>query len=238
MNKLKVLLAFTMFYLMFYAPCFSQDSTIDDSGIKLGVNLPSVAGADTIVGKLITNLLDNKEAIFGLKLGVNRHWKERGTFNFEANHGLLFGMYMKRPLGKFVATNFEGQVIQMGYRINNTIDPNLDKIVINRTYLQVNPGLCFTPVKFIDIYADASLGVLIKNKTKWFYRTGVEEGRYGSLRIFDIGAKFGVNVWLNRIGVGVEYYHGLINTDMDIDVGTEYISTNHAFAITAKYTIN
>lgn len=146
----------------------------------------------------------------------------------------MFGMFIKKPYGKFIALSYVWQVQQMGYQITNTIDPNLEKILINRNYIQVMGGIHIMPTKFIDLSAHAYFGVG-GGKEKWHFDTGVEERDETDLREMDAGAKLGATVWLKKIGLGVEYYHGLLNTKKG--TGSNFVFTNRAYSVVAKFII-
>jgi len=93
----------------------------------------------------------------------------------------------------------------------------------------------FTPMKFIDVYAGAYIGIVVINNQEWFYTSGLEEREDSSLRQFDAGWRLGTTVWLKRIGIGLEYYNGIINTDTI--TGPEFVFTNRAFSLVGKYLI-
>lgn len=176
----------------------------------------------------------SNDSSWGLKLGVSNHWQNEGDFNFDADIGFLGGMYFKKPFGKFIATSYEWQVMQMGYRINETNTPDLEKIIINRNYIQAIVNLHVTPVQLIDISIGVYGGIAIGSNEKWHYVSEVEEReKEDNLRQLDIGAKLNLSLWLNKLGLGLEYYHGVVNTNTV--TGSDFIFTNRAISISAKY---
>ena len=179
---------------------------------------------------------ETNDSSWGLKFGASRHWQNEGSFNFDADLGFLGGMYFMNPKGKYIATSYEWQVMQMGYRINETTSSNLEKIVINRTYIQVLYNFHFTPANFIDISLGAYGGFAVNSNEKWHFTSGVDErDEENNLRQFDAGAKLSASFWLNRIGLGLEYYHGFVNTDTE--TGPDFVFTNRAVSLSAKWTM-
>ena len=175
-----------------------------------------------------------EDSSWGLKLGASRHWQNEGDFSFASDLGYLGGMYFKKPHGRFIATSYEWQVMQMGYRVKETTIQNLEKIIINRTYIQTLFNFHVTPVRFIDISFGLYGGIAVNSNEEWHFTSEVDvKDEEQNLRQLDVGAKFNISFWLNRIGLGLEYYHGFVNTDTE--TGPDFVFTNRAISLSAKY---
>jgi len=180
--------------------------------------------------------VNEKDYKWGLKPGGSLHWQNEGDFHFDTDFGWLFGMYFIKQRGKLLATSYEWQVMEMGYQINETTDPALDKIVINRTYIQVLLNLHLTPAKFIDFSVGGYAGIAVNDNEKWFYETGLDErDSQTNLRQLDAGVKLSATIWLRPFGLSAEYYNGILNTN--INNGPDFVFTNRALAICLKFNI-
>lgn len=179
-----------------------------------------------------SNLLDSS---WGLKFGASKHWQDNDNadfFNFDTDLGFLAGMYFKKPFGKFIATSYEWQVMGMGYRIDATDVQELEKIIVNRSYIQVLLNLHLTPTEFIDISLGGYAGIAVDSNEEWHYASGVDErDKENNLRQLDAGTKLNVSLQISRIGLGLEYYHGLIDTHIE----PEFTFTNRAISLSVRY---
>ena len=194
--------------------------------ILLPVSITTFAQSD--------NKTKENETTFGVQFGYNQHWLVQDDFDFDSKNGYMLGMFINKPYGKFIALSYVWQVQQMGYQITNTTDPNLEKVVINQNYIQIMGGIHLKPTKLIDLSAHAYVGVG-NSKSQWHFNTGVEERENPNFRGVDAGAKLGATIWLKKIGLGAEYYHGMVNTDKS--TGPTFVFNNRAYAVTAKFII-